>query len=226
MAKQKVLLVIMLLILVCGSTNTQAQVPIADIIKQGVTKVIKAVDLKIQRLQTKTIWLQNAQKVIENSMSQLHLDEITDWAEKQKDLYQDYYKGLTEVKSVISYYHQIKDISLTQTRLVSEYNNAWHTMQSDKHFSADELVYMSQVYTGILDESVNNTDQLLLVVNSFVTQMTDAKRLQIIGDVAEKVSENYKALHQFNNQNALLSYQRAKDIDEASRIKEIYGLSN
>jgi hypothetical protein len=53
-----------------------------------VKKVIVAIDLKIQRLQTKTVWLQNAQKVVENTMSKLKLDEITDWVQKQKDLYQ------------------------------------------------------------------------------------------------------------------------------------------
>ena len=88
----------------------KAQILVADVIKQGVTKVIKAIDLKVQRLQNQTIWLQNTQKVIENSMSELHLNEITDWVQKQKDLYSDYYKGLAEVKSVITYYHQVKDI--------------------------------------------------------------------------------------------------------------------
>ena len=39
---------------------------------------------------------------------------------------------------------------------------------------------MQQVYTGILDESVKNIDQLQLVINAFVTQMSDAKRLEII----------------------------------------------
>ena len=90
-------------------------------IKQGVTKVIKAVDLQVQRLQNKTIWLQNAQKVVENSMSELHLNEITDWVQKQKDLYSDYYKGLTEVKSVIAYYHQVKDISTKEAQIMAAY---------------------------------------------------------------------------------------------------------
>ena len=71
------------------SSNTNAQLPIAQIIKEGIKKVIVAVDLKIQRLQTKTIWLQNAQKVVENKMSKLKLKEISDWVQKQKDLYQN-----------------------------------------------------------------------------------------------------------------------------------------
>ena len=40
--------------------KVNAQHPITLIIKEAITKVIKAVDLKIQRLQNKTVWLQNA----------------------------------------------------------------------------------------------------------------------------------------------------------------------
>lgn len=221
------LTIIMLLACMCSClipSHSQAQLEIADIIKKGVTKVIKAIDLKVQRLQNKTIWLQNVQKVIENNMSQWHLDGITDWVQKQKDLYSDYYTGLSKVKSVITYYHQVKDIAEMQARLLSEYKHAWNTIQHDTHFTAGELTYMSQVYSGILGETVNNADQLLDIVNSFLTQMSDAKRLQIINDVAGKVNENYDDLHQFNNQNALLSLQRAKNENEIGIVKAMYGL--
>src|SRR5260221_13291276 len=78
--------------------KTNAQVPILEIIKEGIIKVIVAVDLKIQRLQNKTIWLQNAQKTLENTMSKLRLDEIGDWVEKQRKLYADYFDELRKVK--------------------------------------------------------------------------------------------------------------------------------
>jgi len=214
----------MLFLALIASPKVHAQIPIAEVIKQGITKVIKAVDLQVQRLQTKTIWLQNAQKVIENSMSEMHLSEITDWVQKQKDLYGDYYNSLSQVKSVITYYHQIKDISLKQAQLISEYKHAWNNIQQDNHFSVAELNHMSQVYTGILDETVKNIDQLLIVVNSFVTQMTDAKRIEIINGVADKVDKNYNDLRQFNHQNAMLSLQRAKDMSDAGMVKRMYGL--
>ena len=76
----------------------QAQTGILEIIKAGVKKVIIAVDLKIQRLQNKTIWLQNAQKVLENAMSELKLAEIGDWVQKQKTLYADYFDELWKSK--------------------------------------------------------------------------------------------------------------------------------
>ena len=72
--------------------QVQAQTAIAEIIKAGIKKVIKAVDLKIQRLQNKTIWLQNAQKTLENALSKLKLDEIANWTEKQKEQYRKYYE--------------------------------------------------------------------------------------------------------------------------------------
>lgn len=77
--------------------QAKAQDP-TEIIKEGVKKVIRAVDLQIQRIQTKTIWLQEAQKTLENAMQKLHLDEITDWVQKQKDLYSEYFDELWKVK--------------------------------------------------------------------------------------------------------------------------------
>ena len=201
-----------------------AQDPITLIIKEGITKVIKAVDLKIQRLQNKTIWLQNAQKVVENTMSQVKLDEITGWVEKQRTLYKNYFDELWKVKNIISYYHRIKEITEKQVRLVEEYKRVWALFKQDKHFTGDELIYMGQVYTGIMDESVKNLDQLFLVINSFSTQMSDAKRLEIINNAADQVEVNYNDLKDFNQQNIMLSLQRAKGKSDVDVVKQLYGL--
>ena len=83
---------------------------------------------------------------------------------------------------------------------------------------------MSQVYSGIVDQSVKNVDGLLMIVNSFVTQMSDAKRLEIINSIGERVNQNWDDLQRFNNQNAMLSLQRARNEDEARAVKAMYGL--
>lgn len=204
--------------------TASAQDPIAAIIKAGIKKVIVAVDLKIQRLQTKTIWLQNAQKVIENAMSKLKLDQITDWVQKQKDLYQDYFDELWKVKDVLSYYHRIKEITQQEISLVREYHLAWTGVRQDGHFSGQELLYIGQVYTGILSESIHNLDQLALVIKSFTTQMTDAQRMQIINNAADAMQRNYDDLLQFNQQNIGISLQRSKDEHDINVVKQLYGI--
>src|SRR5665213_4322026 len=152
----KKLWVCMVIVLMSIAPETKAQDPITLIIKQGIKKVIIAVDLKIQRLQTKTIWLQNAQKVVENTMSKLKLGQITNWVQKQKDLYQNYFNELWKVKDVLSYYHRIKEITQEQIALVKEYHKAWNGVQQDDHFTPDEVRYIGQVYTGIIDASLKN----------------------------------------------------------------------
>ncbi len=204
--------------------QVQAQIAIAEIIKAGIKKVIKAVDLKIQRLQNKTIWLQNAQKTLENALSKLKLDEIADWTEKQKEQYRKYYEELTKVKAIISYYQRIRDITQKQVRLVNEYNRSWQLIRQDKHFTADEILYMEKVYSGILDESVKNIDQISLIIKSFTTKMSDAKRLELINNAADQVDVNYSDLVEFNRQNTLLSLQRAKTETEVQAVKKLYGL--
>src|SRR5687768_6820027 len=77
--------------------QSQAAIPIAQIIKEAVKKVIKAVDLLIQRMQNEVIKLQNAQKVLENKLSELKLKEIAEWTEKHRKLYQEYYDELWRV---------------------------------------------------------------------------------------------------------------------------------
>src|SRR5690606_31286870 len=107
------------------TTEVNAQVAVLEVIKAGVKKVIKAVDLKVQRMQNETLWLQNAQKVMENQLSKLKLGEIANWSEKQRTLYAKYYMDLWKVKTAISYYHRIKEITNKQVFLVDEYRNAW-----------------------------------------------------------------------------------------------------
>ena len=220
--KQK--LAVLLLVMCCvilPVKRSNAQIPVLDIIKQGITKVIKAVDLKIQRLQNETIWLQNAQRVLENKMSELRLTEISDWVEKQRTLYAKYFDELWRVKAALAYYYKVKGIISKQAQLVDEYKAAWALFKQDKNFTADEVNYMQQVYTGIMDESIKNLDQLFLVINAFATQMSDAKRLEIVNEVDLRLDENIGDLREFNSQNKMMSLQRASEKGEIETVKRL-----
>lgn len=201
-----------------------AALPILEIVKAVTKKVIKAIDLRIQKLQNKTIWLQNAQKQVENVLSKLKLDEISDWTKKQKDLYKGYYQELAKVKSIITYYQRIKDITKKQTKLVEEYERAWNLFKQDTHFKDNEIQYMERVYSGILEESVKNIDQIFLILDSFSTQMSDLKRLEIINKAADQIDANYDDLTLFNQQNVMLSLQRAKTEADVNQVKQFYGI--
>ena len=219
------LMLCFLLVQPAGATVYEAPAPpILGLITTAVKKAIKAIDLKIQRLQNKTIWLQNAQKEIENTLSKLKLREISGWSRRQKELYQQYYQELTEVKSIITYYQRIRDITEQQSRLIEEYHRFRELFQSHGYFSDEELEYMEKVYQGILAESLDNIEQLFTILESFTTQMSDAQRLELINAAADRRAANYSDLMLFNRQNALLSLQRSKTKAEVQQMQRLYNI--
>lgn len=222
--RMSILVIVLSVILTMMPTQATHANPIVEIIRQAIIKVIKAVDLMVQRLQNVTIKLQNAQKQVENVMSQLKLKEISEWAEKQRELYDKYYQELWQVKNAIAYYKRIKEIIEKQGRVLEEYQYAVSLFKQDKHFTSTEITYMYDVYSGILSESLKNLDEIMLVINSFSTQMSDAKRLEIVHHAATSIDENLGALRAFNQHNVSLSLSRAKDQYEINVLKKLYGL--
>lgn len=86
------------LVLCFSSIAGNAQVPVVGEI---IGKVIKTVDLKIQRLQLEQLKLQQLQKMMENKLHALKLQEISRWSKEQKLLYRQYYEELQQIKSSI-----------------------------------------------------------------------------------------------------------------------------
>lgn len=196
-----------------------------EVVKEALKKIIKAIDLQVQKLQNKTIALQNAEKQIENALSGTKLKEIADWANKQRELYKKYYDELVKVKSAIALFQKVKYIIERQQGLVEEYNHAFSLFKQDSHFTPQEINYMSGVYTGILNESVRNMKELALVINSFSTQMSDGKRLELIDKIADKIEKNFSVLRGFNSQNIGISLERSKSERDREHIKNLYGIT-
>jgi hypothetical protein len=205
--------------------KASAQFVISTVLNNTIGKVIRAIDLEVQKAQNQTIWLQNAQKVVETQLNQLKLSQIAGVSKQQTELFTTYYNDLSTVKTIITDYEQVKNITLEQEALVREYQSAWSLVQQDKHFSASELNYISSVYTGILKASVNNLDQLMNLVNSFKTQMSDGKRMELINKTSRNVDQNYNDLKKFNDENTMLSLERAKDQNDIQATKNLYGLN-
>jgi mannitol-specific phosphotransferase system IIBC component len=204
--------------------GADAQLIVGSVISSTVGRVIKAIDLEVQRMQNQTIWLQNAQKALENQLSQTKLSEISSWSQKQQSLFSQYYNELWQIKTAIAWYSKISGIATQQVELVNSYNQAWALLKNDPHFNADELAYMERVYSGILQESVKDLDQVMAIINPGKTQMPDAKRMELINKTADHMNNNYNNLQEFTTQNEQLSIERAEDENEVLTLKQYYGI--
>lgn len=220
----KLMAVTMVLICFCQVQKADAQIPVISIISSAIKKVIVALDLQVQRLQNKTIALQNAEANLENSMSLGNLNDINNWLTKEKNLYSEYYKELQTVKQAITDYDEVKQAVAQQEELIKEYKTAYALFQQDKHFSASEISYMATVYNGILQESARNLGEVVMAVTNFSTQMSDAERMATIHKANGDLQKNLNDLRQFNNNSVAVSLQRAQDEQDVETVKKLYGL--
>jgi conjugation system TraG family ATPase len=215
----------LLVLLLFPHTRSDGQVlEVIDVVNAAVKKVIETADLEVQRLQTQTIVLQDAEKELENSMAGDLLDDITDWVEQQEQLYGAYYQELWQVKSALNSFSKAATLIDRQAALVREEQRDWAAVQQDPHFTLVELEYIAKVYSGILNESARNVQQISLVIQSFVTQMDDAGRLAIIDETNRSIDGDFSGLRAFTQQNSLLSLQRARDQNDVLTIKQLYNL--
>ncbi|MBC9909118.1 conjugal transfer protein TraI [Chitinophaga varians] len=222
--KKYIVILLILTTTFCVIPTKESHAVIWVVVKAALKKVIKAMDLQVQRLQNKTIGLQNIQKALENKLSKLRLDEISTWTEKQKKLYQDYFSELWKVKSAITYYQRIRDIIEKQKQLVEEYKHAYALLRQDKHFSQTEIDQIYTMYSGIISESLKSINDIFLVINSFSLQMSDGQRLEIIAEVAGKIDEYVADLRRFTQRNIAISFQRAKSTEDIYLLEALYGV--
>lgn len=202
----------------------KAQYAIVEAVRAAAKKVIKAVDLKVQRMQNSTIDLQNVQKGIENLLNKLKLEDIAVWAEKQYDLYHTYFDELWRVKSILTYYNRFQEIITLEAQILSEYKKAYDIIRNDKYFTKQELEDIYKTYTNIIEASLTSVESITGMMKSFVVSMSDAERLTRINETADQLEEYLGDLREFNRHNSMLPLQRAQSAQEIETIKRLYGL--
>lgn len=212
---------LLLLFLMGINQPSQAAIPIAEIIRQAVVKIIVAVDLQIQRLQNETIGLQQVQQKLENVLSESRLEEISSWSQRQKELYGDYYEGLWKVKNVLSQYQRIRDISETQAEMLRAYQKTWNLLISSGQFSMEELNLIQSRYGAILQSSVQNMGQLTELIKSFSFQISDGERLERIHLLDRDMNKNFRDILGMNLQLESLNRQRTAWIREGQTIQNL-----
>src|ERR1700749_4363566 len=111
---KKLMITVLLFI---GVSHAQARFVVGTILNETVGKIIRAIDLEVQKAQNQTIWLQNAKKAIENELHHLQLSNIAGISQQQKDLFSQYYQELFKVKVLISDYEQVAHIITRQEQL-------------------------------------------------------------------------------------------------------------
>ncbi len=199
-----------MMLVLCGCffrSDAQSIDPVSLVI----AKIIKAIDLQVQKLQNQTIWLQQAQQVAEHELSKLKLSEIADWQRKQQQLYAGYFQELQTVRNAVKTLPQVKQILSLQAELVITYNRIAKVGVSRS--TADALLGLSKDVFSSLQE----------VTSGNALEMKDADRVMMISslrDAMQDCLDNMKELDKQTSRFATSKQQLQTDMKSLQRLKQ------
>lgn len=151
---------------------------------------------------------------------------IKDLSKGNFDLHKAFLDGLMAVSPTVRNYKRITDIISGQLSIVKEYKNALSRFKQDNNFSVEEIAYLDKVYSNLFKESLNNLDELTLVITSNKLRMSDDERLSAIDRINSEMQNKLMFLRQFNDNTTILAVQRGREKNDATSIMKIYGLTN
>lgn len=140
-------------------------------------------------------------------------------------LHQVFLDGLMLVSPAVANYKRIPDIINDQVNIVKEYKSAFTLYKQDKHFLPDEIIYLGQVYGNLFNQSLNDLNELIMVITANQTRMSDAERISSIDRIYAGMEDKLTFLRYFNNKTTMLALQRAKEQNDAVTLQNIYGVT-
>ena len=137
-------------------------------------------------------------------------------------LHEVFLDGLWLVSPEVRKYYRITDIIRYQSAILSEYRSAFKRFTSSGNFSVSELDYLSNVYKKLLDNSLDNLDQLAMVITANKMRMSDEERLAAIDRILSGTEDMLLFLRSFNQSTSLLGLQREREKSDVEGLGDYF----
>lgn len=149
---------------------------------------------------------------------------IKDIAQGNFSMHQLFLNGLLSVSPTVKKYARIVDIINSQQTLVSEYKTAMANFKGLHLFSSSDINYLQSVYDNLIDRSLQNLDELVMIITDNQLRASDAERMNAIDRIYKDMEDKLEFLRDFNNKTGLLAAQRQKSLQENQSLQRLYGI--
>ena len=149
---------------------------------------------------------------------------VKDLSQGNFNLHKLFLDKLLEISPAVKKYKRIVDIITCQTQLVKEYKAALSYFKNINVFSSDDMGYIQSVYGNLVDRTVNNLDELLMVITAQQLRMNDAERMNAIDKIYKDMEDKLTFLRTFNESTRLLANQKRRELLETQSLETIFGI--
>lgn len=197
---------------------------------QSFQNVAMAQATEVQQLLLNWEKLQELEKILDNMyVGYKILDKgyttIKNISEGNYKLHQLFLDGLMAVNPSIRNYKRIPYIIDYQKLLLKEYQNAYNRFKNDSNFKPQEIEYLANVYNYLIQASVRNIDDLVMIITATKLRMSDDERMKAIDRIFYDMEGKLVFIRSFNSSTQLLAIQRARSMNDVRTIQHLYGVN-
>ncbi|NLU91380.1 TerB family tellurite resistance protein [Chitinophaga sp. Ak27] len=153
-------------------------------------------------------------------------NKVKDVTSGNYKLHQAFLDGLYLVSPEVRKYQRIPDIISYQIDILDEYKAAFRHFKNSGAFSESNLTYLDAVYSNLFQRSLNNLEELTMVITSNQLRMSDEERLSAIDRIYVEMKQKRTFLRQFNEEAKLLYLQKKKEKVEIDNLNGLYNFKN
>lgn len=212
---KKILIAILVLVLCLGLVPQRASAQSAE---------IQQLVLNIEKLSQFKKILSDMKKGYE--LLSGGYNTVKQMSEGNFSLHKTFLDALLQVSPAVKNYKRIGDIAHFQLLLVKESRNGLNRFVSSGSFTAQETAYFEKVYNNLLQQSLRNLDELLMVVTADKLRMSDDERLQAVDELYLQMQEKLLFLRSFNKETSVLALQRVRETADVHASRNLQELKN
>ncbi len=149
---------------------------------------------------------------------------IRDISKGNFNLHQAFLDSLLQVSHTVRKYKRVVDIINCQFQLVNEYKSAFRRFKLSNLFNAAELNYMGNVYSNLFSKSLQNINELTMVITVGKLRMSDDERITAIDRIYYDIGDKLVFLRSFNRESNVLAIQRGREMIDTKISQKLNGL--
>ena len=164
-------------------------------------------------------YLQKGYKIAESGLT-----TINDIKHGDFNLHNDFFTSLKTVNPKIKGLAKVADIIALQLQIVKEAKSALQHIRASDQFTSTEVTYLQNVFNHLLDECSKDINDLLMVITSGETEMTDDERIKRIDKIYADMQDKLSFSRSFTSGAAMLAMQRRQEKTDVMVSKKLNGV--
>lgn len=174
----------------------------------------------IQQIAALKVFLGNLKKGVD--IAHKGLNTVSNIKNGNFNLHRDFFSSLKNVKPAISNSAKVADIIAFQIYVIRDMKKIYDFCEHNKNFTPEEVRYIAKVHTNMLFLCDASISELLMIIRSNETEMTDDERLKRIDKIYYDMSDKHAFVQAFTNDTQLLSLEREKEKRETDLLRKNY----